>query len=337
MSMINQETLVSVILPVYNVYPYLSQCLDSIMDQTYKNIEVIIVIDGATDGSYELAKQYCERDCRFSVYWQENAGSGPARNNGLSYAKGKFVMCIDPDDWVKEDYVERFLEVQREGDYDLVTATSVDYYFTKDKKVKCEKIREIADEEFIGQRTVRNKYAYLLQKGLVSGPANRLYKMEIIRGHNVTFPDLRRSQDIVFNYRYYDCISSVRTLNYHGYCYRIEFSKSIRKVNPNYYKIIKRLYNETVVLHKKWGEGKNIPMIATHYTAILNGAMELCVVTNQPISTMLYDEELQEIVKASLPHGHIKKCFKYVFLIRNSLLMKMMMGIKHFIKVNRLE
>ena len=77
MDEINQP-LVSIILPTYNVYPYLAQCLDSILAQTYKNIEVIIVIDGATDGSHELAKSYFKKDNRFSVYWQENAGSGPA-------------------------------------------------------------------------------------------------------------------------------------------------------------------------------------------------------------------------------------------------------------------
>ncbi len=337
MQMKNQETLVSIILPVYNVYPYMSQCLDSIVAQTYKNIEVIIVIDGATDGSYELAKEYCEQDNRFSVYWQKNSGSGPARNNGLSHAKGEFVMFVDPDDWMKEDYVEKYLEAQKDGDFDLVTGTSIDYYFTTGKTIKRKKIREIEDEVFIGQDVVRNKYAYLLEKSLVIGPANRLYKMKIIRENNITFPDLRRSQDIVFNYRYYDCISSVRTLNYHGYCYRIEFSKSFSRKKTDYYKTIKQLYNETKALHKKWGEEKNIPMIASHYMVSLSGAMELCIAMNQPISMMLSDKELQEMVRISLPNNFVTKCFKYVYLSGNSHFMKVMMKIKHFIKTYRLE
>lgn len=333
----NQERLVSIILPVYNVYPYLSQCLDSIISQTYKNIEVIIVIDGATDGSYELAKQYCEKDPRFRVLWQENAGSGPARNKGLNYVRGEFVMFIDPDDWVKEDYVEKYLEIQKEGDYDLVTGTSIDYYFTKDKEIKYKKIKEVIDEKFIGQKNVRNKYAYLLENGLVCGPANRLYKMKIIRECNVSFPDLRRSQDIAFNYRYYDCISSVRIFNYHGYCYRIEFSKSFSRTNYDYYKTLKLLYNETKLLHEKWGENKNIPKIATYYTIYLSGVIEFNVTMNQPISIMLCDKELHEMVRMSSPYDFIKKSFKYVFLSRNIFLMKMMMKVKHFIKKKKLE
>ena len=83
---------VSIILPTYNVERYLQQCLSSIAQQTYVNIEVIIIIDGATDGSFDEAKKFCEKDTRFKVYWQENAGSGPARNNGIQHATGSLVL-----------------------------------------------------------------------------------------------------------------------------------------------------------------------------------------------------------------------------------------------------
>lgn len=333
----NIYPLVSLILPTYNVYPYLAQCLDSILLQTYKNIEVIIVIDGATDGSYELAKKYANKDKRFVVYWQENAGSGSARNNGLSHANGKFVLFIDPDDWIKEDYVERFINTQKEGDYDLVITTSEKCYFSSDNSLKRKVSLEIDENEFIGLKTVRHQYAFLLSKGLVIAPTNKLYKMSLISKYDIKFPDLRRSQDFVFNYRYYDCISSVKTFNYHGYCYRIEVSKSFSKLKPDYYKTIKMLYNDTTNLLTKWDEHKNIPMIATQYTDVLSCAFESCIATNQPISKLLEDKELQEMVKTSAPHGIIKKCFKYIYLSENVMLMKIMMKIKHFIKLKLWE
>ena len=95
--------LISIILPTYNVASFLLQCLESTNAQTYPNYEVIIIIDGATDGSFEIAKEYCERHEKFNVYWQENAGSGPARNAGLSKSSGEFVMFVDPDDWIEKD------------------------------------------------------------------------------------------------------------------------------------------------------------------------------------------------------------------------------------------
>lgn len=70
----NSHPLISVVLPTYNVAQYLQQCLESVAAQTYRNIEVIIIIDEATDGSYEIAKNFCKSDSRFSLYWQKNAG-----------------------------------------------------------------------------------------------------------------------------------------------------------------------------------------------------------------------------------------------------------------------
>ena len=121
----NREPLISVVLPTYNVVQYLRQCLESVAAQTYRNIEVIIIIDGATDGSYEIAQDFSKTDKRFSVFWQENAGSGPARNNGLAHCQGEFVMFVDPDDWIEPQLLEKLYEAQSEGDYDLVASRRI--------------------------------------------------------------------------------------------------------------------------------------------------------------------------------------------------------------------
>ena len=127
---------VSIILPTYNVERFLLQCLDSIAAQTYKNIEVIIVIDGATDGSYQIAKDFCKKDDRFKVFWQENAGSGPARNHGIDESTGELIMFVDPDDWCKPDYVEKMVLAQQEKDYDLVTTGETSVYFNSRGQIK---------------------------------------------------------------------------------------------------------------------------------------------------------------------------------------------------------
>lgn len=245
--------LISVVLPTYNVAQYLQQCLESVAAQTYRNIEVIIIIDGATDGSYEIAQEFCKSDDRFAVYWQENAGSGPARNAGLAHCRGEFVMFVDPDDWIEPELLEKLYEAQQEGDYDLVaTKRTIALCDNKGKVVKT-KSQHYKDETINGQQEVRLAFMRMLREAVVSDPTQKLYKHSIIREHQVEFPSLRRSQDIVFNHRYYNHISSLRLIAYSGYNYRQSVTQALGKVEPDYYKTIVLLYNNYVSLYQSWG------------------------------------------------------------------------------------
>lgn len=91
---------VSIIVPIYNVEPYLRQCLDSLVNQTYKNIEIICVDDGSTDASSEILTEYALKSSKVRVIRQENSGLSAARNVGFSFATGKYVMYVDSDDWI---------------------------------------------------------------------------------------------------------------------------------------------------------------------------------------------------------------------------------------------
>ncbi|WP_328257513.1 glycosyltransferase family 2 protein [Priestia megaterium] len=101
------EPLVSVIIPVYNVEKYLKRCLDSVVGQTYKNLEIVIINDGSTDHSLEIAEKYRDKDNRIVLLSQENRGQANARNNGLSICQGKYVMFVDSDDWLNLDCVKK--------------------------------------------------------------------------------------------------------------------------------------------------------------------------------------------------------------------------------------
>lgn len=97
---------ITVIVPVYNVENYLNKCLDSIISQTYKNIEIVVVNDGSTDASGEICKEFSEMDHRILYIEQENAGLSAARNTGLDNMSGNYVTFVDLDDWIEQDYVE---------------------------------------------------------------------------------------------------------------------------------------------------------------------------------------------------------------------------------------
>ena len=104
-----QDILVSVIVPVYNVEEYLARCVDSILSQTYRNLEVILVDDGAKDSSGTICDSYAQRDTRVKVVHKENGGLSSARNAGIDIARGEYLEFVDSDDWLEPDAVESML------------------------------------------------------------------------------------------------------------------------------------------------------------------------------------------------------------------------------------
>ena len=100
------EDLVSIIVPVYNTEKYLSKCLDSIVNQTYKNLEIILINDGSTDNSKAICEDFAKKDKRIQVINKENSGVSVSRNKGLSLAKGNYIAFIDADDYAELNYIE---------------------------------------------------------------------------------------------------------------------------------------------------------------------------------------------------------------------------------------
>ena len=244
---------VSIILPVYNVEKYIEKCLESVCNQTYSNIEIIVVIDGATDKSAEIAKKYIEKDSRVIIIEQENAGSGPARNNGLNHANGKYVMFVDPDDWIEAEMLEKLMIEVKKYDVDfLTTGASNDYYDKEGNLIKTEldHFEKLYTEDV---DLIHNKYVDLLLEGAAGAPTKKIYKMDIIKKNNICFPDLRRSQDIVFNYRYYSFIESLIVYDSNYYHYRIEESSFNKKVSNEYFKTVCLIYSDIENLLKNWG------------------------------------------------------------------------------------
>ncbi|MBR5754904.1 MAG: glycosyltransferase family 2 protein [Erysipelotrichaceae bacterium] len=114
------EDKISIIIPVYNVEPYIDRCLNSVVNQTYDNIEIIVVIDGSEDGSEKICIEYAERDDRIILIKQENRGLSAARNTGLSYVTGEYIMFVDSDDYVEKDFCLLPLQRLKETDSDIV-------------------------------------------------------------------------------------------------------------------------------------------------------------------------------------------------------------------------
>lgn len=115
---LNEKPLISVIIPVYNVEPYLRQCLDSVVGQTYENLEILIIDDGSTDGCGKICDEYAQRDERIKVFHTENRGLSAARNLGIDEAAGEYLYFLDSDDWIDPDFLNQGLSAI--GDADIL-------------------------------------------------------------------------------------------------------------------------------------------------------------------------------------------------------------------------
>ena len=124
------DKMISVIVPIYNVEKYIEKCLFSIMQQTYKNIEVLLIDDGSTDQSGKIAKKFSEQDTRYIYIHKENGGLSSARNEGLNRAKGDFVYFLDSDDWIAEKYLEQLVDA-----FDELTDVIIGKYKLDDETI----------------------------------------------------------------------------------------------------------------------------------------------------------------------------------------------------------
>lgn len=117
------EPLVSIIIPIYKVEPYLRQCLDSVINQTYTNLEIILVDDGSPDNSPQICDEYATKDNRIVVIHKENGGLSDARNVGLDICKGEYISFVDSDDWVENAYIKVLYEILKKENADISICT----------------------------------------------------------------------------------------------------------------------------------------------------------------------------------------------------------------------
>lgn len=114
---------ISVIVPIYNADKYLARCIESIVNQTYHNLEIILVDDGSVDQSLKICEQYAKNDTRIKIIYQHNQGVSVARNNGISHANGEYVCFVDADDFVSEDYCQNLVELIKRDKSDIAVTT----------------------------------------------------------------------------------------------------------------------------------------------------------------------------------------------------------------------
>lgn len=223
-----KEPKISVIVPVYNVEQYLGKCLDSILCQTFSNIEIICVNDGSTDSSRKILEEYKNKDSRIIIVDKKNGGLSSARNAGMKVAKGEFYSFIDSDDWIDKTMLEKL--------YENITLYNSDIVFCgvhlfDENKQEIDDSNEYYNLSYLDKTFENRNFCYKDVKKLFVNVGvmawNKLYRRSLVEKYNAQFPDGKIFEDGPFFYSVYyktDKISMVRDALYF---YRVNRKSSI--------------------------------------------------------------------------------------------------------------
>lgn len=215
------KDLISIIIPVYNLEDYLERCLNSVLNQTYSNIEIIIVNDGSTDNSGKIIDEFAQKDSRIKVLHKKNTGVSDTRNKGLEIANGDYIGFVDGDDEVKENMYQKLLENLKENKADISHCGFE--YITPTKKINF---------HGTGKKMIQSNHEALksLMEGNIFEPSTwtKLFKKNVVA--NIRYPiDIKINEDLLFNiyafrkaktiyyedislYKYYDTVTPERKL-----------------------------------------------------------------------------------------------------------------------------
>ena len=211
--------MISVIVPFYNVEKYLEECLDSIQNQTYSNIEIILVNDGSTDNSKEICEKYCKQDNRFKLINQTNQGQSVARNNGVVASTGEFIVFVDSDDIILTNYLETLIHYMREN-VDIVESQ-----FTVHKKEFFNESNKAISVIFKGNSEEAIK---AIPKHVLSvNPVTKLYRRSIVEA--VPYLEGLIFEDIYSGIGMLKYIRKIIKLDYAGYYYRQHSSSTMHR------------------------------------------------------------------------------------------------------------
>ena len=182
------DSKVSIIVPIYNVEKFLDKLILSLIQQTYKDLEIILIDDGSPDNSGAICDKYAKQDERIKVIHKENGGVSSARNCGIDVATGSFIVFVDGDDWLESDCVEYFVSLMRKTNSDM--AFSDKNFTTNDRKQSIDESYEIWDAE----KTV----AAFLYPGIPIGCWNKIYKTEFLKKNNIKFTMYKSGEGMHF-------------------------------------------------------------------------------------------------------------------------------------------
>jgi len=274
--MINNKPKVSIIVPVYNVENYLARCLDSLINQSFNDIEIICINDGSTDRSLDILKEYEIKDSRVKIIDKENSGVSNCRNKGINLVNGEYIVFVDSDDWINIDMLKTMYNKATENNSDIVMCSYMREFINHSK----EKVFDLPKEVVYEKEEIKNKLHRKLFGPIDSELGNpegldalgtiwaKLYRTSIIKDNNIEFIDLKEigsNEDSLFNIFAFKYINKITFINKPFYHYwRGNPNSLTSRYNPN----LKKQWNVLFEYMYKFIDENNLD--ASFYKALEN-------------------------------------------------------------------
>ncbi|MGF7118943.1 glycosyltransferase [Methanobacterium oryzae] len=315
---------VSVIIPVHNVEKYLEECLNSLVNQTLKDIEIICVNDGSTDKSLEILEKFAAKDDRITIINQENQGAGAARNKGLKIARGEYLSFLDADDFFELDMLEKVYNFSSKNSLDIAVYGANTF---NDKTSRIEKIDYDIRREYLPKKNIFNyndfpKYVF---NTFQNWAWNKLFKRTFILENNIQFQELFRTDDLLFTCKALVKAKRISVLDAPLVYYRIEHDFHSQNTN---HKHPLDFYNAFIALKDFLIDEKIFDDVEQSF---VNHATRGCLYNLKSLTTQesyeklynfLHDEGIKQLFISSRPDDYfykadsleIKKIEKYPLL-----------------------
>lgn len=200
---------VSIIVPIYNAEEHLKNCIESIINQSYKNIEIILIDDGSIDNSGKICDDYCKKDHRIRVIHQKNMGVSSSRNNAINLSVGKYITFVDSDDIIDSQYIELLLNKVQKNTLSIGKISFFEKQIINDNS-------DNSDFELL-----KSDFIELSKLNLLNSPCCKLYESNIIKKNKILFDsNLSLGEDLLFNLEYLDYINKICIVDKNLYFYR---------------------------------------------------------------------------------------------------------------------
>ena len=228
---------ISVIIPVYNVEKYLQKCLDSIVNQSLKDFEIVCINDGSTDSSLEILKDFASRDSRFVIIDKKNEGQGVARNLGINLAKGEYILFVDPDDWIEADSLEILYNYAKNNNAQIVKF-NYKTYNEKTKKIKNINFANIIKKRFKYDLNKNCTYSWKTFKehclnGLGVVVWDCLYQTDFIKSNSIKMAETKSAEDHLFAIGARLLADKIYYLDKYLYFYRTREGSAVNSINKD--------------------------------------------------------------------------------------------------------
>lgn len=316
----NNTPIFSIVIPVYNAEQYLNRCIQSVLNQTFSDFELILVNDGSTDNSLNICENFAENENRIKIISHKNNGVSFTRNKGIKAATGKYITFIDSDDFVDKSYLESFYLQLSIKETDIIASGIIKYY--GESEINITYHVDYSDNISI--------IPELEKQNLLSGPFAKCFKRDVIVNNKILFDkDFSFGEDAIFNLTFVKQITSISAIAYAGYYYyQIEGESLVKKKYPFETSIsfVNTLTSLRYDIFKKFNLEENyIPFIEKERTLYTIGAIKSAYNKkfrkNRRERIKILDSLVDNLKLEYLPKGKYYRLLRVIFELKNYKLM----------------